>query len=428
MSKEIKLLSGLLAATLFSGVVAPVALAGPGQLQEHSPQQRMMTPAGTQQPASIISARAYQRIVEARSALHQNELNQASQALQEATRLLSMAQTATPAQKVKNQLWVAQKHLEFETVQEVQQDLIPLETSLLEIENVVPVELVREHLRRAKTALQAGNRPQAKQELQLAENQLVFSESALPLATALSQITQAQNLLTQNEPKQADTLLRQAEQRVEAVAILNDIPVTAATRALGQAAFVYNLQDRQTAQQQVQRAAQAIEQTVQTTEGPTKQVAENLAKEIESVQTRLQRGHRISGRELTGLHQRVGALAAYQQAELTWTTSTPANTPEAQAKAKAKADLYQARLDLALAESYQLTSGDKSKASTQLRAAEAALKGAAMKAQPAVKSQITSIESDVSKLKTGVNLQPTAPVRSTYQNSQQTLQQLILGL
>ena len=78
---------------------------------------------------SIISSAAtkvLRHIAKARGAIHEKDLDQAGKDLKQAHKLINIIKTSLPTTKVKDHIWVAKKHLDYESTKEVKSDLVPI--------------------------------------------------------------------------------------------------------------------------------------------------------------------------------------------------------------------------------------------------------------------------------------------------------------
>ena len=73
--------------------------------------------------------------------------------LKQADKLLDDINDALPTTKVKDQIWIAAKHLEYEHPDQVLSDLPPIYSSLSDVADYLPTEKARQHLDRAREAL-----------------------------------------------------------------------------------------------------------------------------------------------------------------------------------------------------------------------------------------------------------------------------------
>ncbi|MBW1803425.1 MAG: YfdX family protein, partial [Deltaproteobacteria bacterium] len=119
--------TGILISSLLFAVVLGTGLALAKTIQEKG----TVSPKKNISPAeeSIISSAAtkvLRHIAKARGAVHSKELDQAKKVLSQAKKLIDIIKASLPTAKVKDHIWVAKKHLDYENTEEVMPDLIPI--------------------------------------------------------------------------------------------------------------------------------------------------------------------------------------------------------------------------------------------------------------------------------------------------------------
>jgi lipoate synthase len=108
-----------------------------------------VTPVKTVTPEeeSVISSAAVKvlrHIVQARGDI--KEKARAKEELNKSLDLIDIIKASLPTAKVKDHIWVAKKHLDYESTEEVMPDMVPIYTALDEIEDLVPVKQAKKHL------------------------------------------------------------------------------------------------------------------------------------------------------------------------------------------------------------------------------------------------------------------------------------------
>lgn len=151
---------------------------------------RTITPAEERSMARS-AAHILRYIAGARYAIAANDIAKARSDLQQSLNLIDILKLQQPTVKVRDHIWVAKKHLEYESTEKVAEDLVPIEADLTEIEDFVPVEEARKHIRSAGAYLKKGDKAGAKKELEAADAALIYTEVDLPLSNTERQITAA---------------------------------------------------------------------------------------------------------------------------------------------------------------------------------------------------------------------------------------------
>lgn len=163
---------------------------------------RQITP---QDEATISSTavKALRHIADARGALlgDKPDSEKAGAQLGQAEKLLDIIQAALPTSEIKDRIWVAKKHLEYEDTREVLPDLVPIYASLEELVDFVPSARARTHLDKAKQALEKGDKPEAVEQLQAADDAMLYMEADLPLSSTRHLVEQATAALSKGIPR-----------------------------------------------------------------------------------------------------------------------------------------------------------------------------------------------------------------------------------
>ncbi len=162
-------------------------------------------------------------IATARSNLKQKKYSKAVQNLAGALNSAVSIRLEEPTFRIKNRIWIAQKHLEFEETFKNISDLAPIYTDLASAEKFVPTSEARTHLDKAKAYLSKNNKEAAKSELQLASEELSYRELDLPLTRSEEAIAASENLIRRKNYALADRALRNAEEAL--VVTVNSVSI-----------------------------------------------------------------------------------------------------------------------------------------------------------------------------------------------------------
>lgn len=142
-------------------------------------------------------------IVQARIYIHKEVPGKAGYEVTEAVRLLRTIRDNLSSKVVKDHIWIARKHLEFEPTAEVLDDL-PSIYALDDIDSYLPTDKARQHIDQAKEFLERKDKRKAEGELALADKSLVSIELELPLLSAEKYILNAQVYLSRKNNSEAD--------------------------------------------------------------------------------------------------------------------------------------------------------------------------------------------------------------------------------
>jgi hypothetical protein len=140
---------------------------------------------------SSAGVKVLRHIAQARSAIHGKDAQSARTELGQVEKLLDIIQAALPTTQVKDRIWVAKKHLEYENTEEVLPDLIPIYSSLDELIDIMPVDMPKKHLEQAKEHLKSGDKESAMEALEATDAALQYTEVDLPLSTTRQLVAQA---------------------------------------------------------------------------------------------------------------------------------------------------------------------------------------------------------------------------------------------
>ena len=247
-------------------------------------------------------------IVQARDDIRAKNSRHAQTELQQAQTLIAIIKTTEPTDKIKDHIWVAKKHLSYESTRTVAQDLVPIYASLDEIADLAPMDKVKEHINKAKKHLEKGNKKAAGEELKLADEAVVFTEIDLPLGSTERHVTDAQMFLTKRESKKADAALKSAEDGVQFLSVMDSSPVWQARESFWSATKNYMAGRAEAARADLKEAKTYLQQVGTTADAKTKTEAGKLLKDTEAIDSKMDKFDHESGQELKSLYERFKAL------------------------------------------------------------------------------------------------------------------------
>ena len=164
--------------------------------------------------ASDSALKVMKKIAQARGDIHKKKWASAKKDLREATSLVEDVRADEPTYRVRDRLWIAQKHLEYEDTDQVVEDLVPIYNDLSFAEGFVSTQEARTHLAKARDSLKNGDKTAAHNELKLAGDSLTYTEVDLPLGKTEESIMDARLLLGKNKGAEADRVLKDAEDSI----------------------------------------------------------------------------------------------------------------------------------------------------------------------------------------------------------------------
>jgi hypothetical protein len=148
--------AGLIAAFLLAldpvGIRAETATGAPTASQG--------TVLSSQEGMSALATKVLHLIVEARGAIHSGEEKRAEGELRKTLALIEHIKSVRPSTRVANHIWVAERKLDYQEPREVALNLIPIEISLADLEEVFSVQRARRHLQAAAAELSGERKSQ----------------------------------------------------------------------------------------------------------------------------------------------------------------------------------------------------------------------------------------------------------------------------
>ena len=353
----------------------------------------------TPQDEAVISSAAVKvlrHIASARGDLRGDKpkIAQAKGELDQSDKLLDIIQASLPTTRVKDHIWVAKKHLEYENTHEVLPDLVPIYSSLDELVNYVPTNNAKAHLDKAKQALEKGDKPKAAQHLQEANDALLYVEADLPLSVTRQLVTQARDALGKGDSKAADKVLRSVEENVVFISVSYQSPLIQAKSALWRASHDYILEDKSLAKSDLDQAVKYLEQAAQSDDQVTRQAAEKLVSDVRDLYQLIESGDKGLSERLVSALGRARALSerSVEYISTGW--------QRLRADDAGKRDLIEAKLQLAYARIDHFSSKDDAAAKVDLAEAKGYLDTAAKQvnagARPKVK-EVTHLIDQIEK-------------------------------
>lgn len=225
---------------------------------------------------SSAGTKVLRHIAQARADIHNNKAKEASGQLAKAQKLLDIIQESLPTTKVKDRIWVAKKHLEYEDTQSVLPDLVPISSSLDELIDVMPVKVARQHLEQAKTHLKSGNKQKAKEALEATDAALEYTEIDLPLSTTRNLVDQAVTDLAKGRNDAAAKALESAENSVVYLSFAIEQPLFSAKAFLWQTVLDLEAGHKDLAKSDLQAAVTNLNAASKSEHKPTAQAAKDM--------------------------------------------------------------------------------------------------------------------------------------------------------
>ena len=411
---------------MIASILAVSVVATQNVLADDVHENIRVTPGHTISPAeerimARSAAHVLRYIADARSAIAANDIAKARSDLQQALNLIDILKLQQPTAKVRDHIWVARKHLDYESTEEVAADLVPIEAELTEIEDFVPVEKARKHIRSAGAYLKKGDKAGAKKELEAADAALIYTEVDLPLSNTERQIIAAQKALDNRQPAKADKALKQAEDGVQILSVAITAPITKARDSIWQASKDFAARDYAAAQADLAEASAWLDKAAQSTDKTTREEAMKLKHSLEGLKRQMNMTAQGAGAGLSRLWQRSQALVEREseKASATW--------GKLHGESVAKKALIEAKLHLAYAKTAQFVQGKSAEVSNELDQAQSYLDKAAETSDKALKAKIHAMSDELNQIKANLH-DKSRNARARYDKLKADLRQTIRDL
>jgi len=387
----------LVVALVTTGFAAPEATASPPAPSETSHITAGVTSPAQQNAIGSAAIRTLRYATQARNAIHEKDLKTAEQDLQRSRELLELIRAARPAASIKEHIWVARQHMEYETAGEVIDDLMLIDAELMNLSGITPTAEAHRHLQAAQALLLADDMQGAQTELDRLEASLIFTEIDLPLAAAEEQIIAAQSMLAQGKPGAADKALASAEGSIQFLAVMGSTPLARARDDLHRAARNYREEHYTAARADLARAGSWLRLASERSVEKGRQGAQQLADEIEALEKKIEQAADNQSHTLGGFIHRSLALIEHE-AEGMWL-----RYKQQQASNLTLRKLIDAKLHLFYA-GHELQRGiDDASTRKELRSTDSYLEEALTEARPEIRKRIVQIRAEVAAIEAGLD-------------------------
>ncbi len=387
---------------MIASILTVIVVATQSVLADDVYENIKLTPDRTISPAEERSmarsaAHVLRYIADARSAIAANDIAKARSDLQRSLNLIDILKLQQPTVKVRDHIWVARKHLDYESAEEVAEDLVPIEADLTEIEGFVPVEKARRHIRSAGAYLKKGDKAGARKELEAADAALIYTEVDLPLSGTERQIIAAQKALDNQQLAKADKALKQAENGVRILSVAVGAPIIQARNSIWQASKDFAARDYAAAKANLAKASAWLDKAAQSTDKTTREEAMKLKHSLEGLKRQMNMTAQGAGAGLSRLWQRSQALVEREseKASATW--------GKLHGESATKKALIEAKLHLAYAQTAQFVKGKSEEVSNELNQAQNYLDKAAETSNKALKAKIHAITDELKQIKANLH-------------------------
>ena len=386
-----------------AALLAAAVISGPALAQDTIKEETTVLPGRTVTPRdeariSAVAVKVLRHIADARGKLQGDspDADKAKSELEQAEKLLDIIQADLPTTKVKDRVWVAKKHLEYEDTQEVLPDLVPIYAGLDELVSYVPTAKAKGHLDEAKQALEKGDKPKAQEQLAATDDALLYVEADLPLKSTRHLVDQAKADLAKGGTKAADQALASAEDNVVFVSVSFQSPLVNAKAALWRAWQDYELGEKVYAKADLDEAVRYLERAVKSEDAVVRKAAGDLVSEVRDLHQLIETDDKGFGAKVESSWHRLQALSE-RSAE-----SISTAWQRLRAEGAGKKDLIEAKLQLAYARIDHQYDKDDAAAKVDLAEAKGYLDAAAGKSKPDIKTKVEEVAGLVQGLEKGI--------------------------
>ncbi len=352
--------------------------ATPQAMPPTTPPTPPQTAITSDEEAAIATAgvKALRYLSQIRANVHNGTIQEVDANLGKVETLLETIQAAVPTSGVRDRIWIAKKHLEYESAMEVLPDLTPIYASLDELAHFMPVDEARKHIDQAKEQLTADDKAKAHAALDVADATLQFTEVDLPLSVTRRLLGEAKKSLAANDADRADQALKSAEDSLVYLSVAIQQPLFRAKAMLWRAVLDFEAGNVSLAQTDLEAAIADLDTATQSDQKATREAASAALPQAKQFLATLESGNDIGAR-LRGLVGRTQALAdrSVQYVATGWARY--------RAPSPYKADLIEARLHVEYARIDRFTGHDLSQAKQELGTAAQLLGQAADQARQA---------------------------------------------
>ena len=358
---------------------------------------KALAPQGEMSLAST-AAKVLCAIAQARGSIHEKNIVQATHGLHKARTLIDLLKAVRPTARVKDHIWVAKKHLDYEPTEKVALDLIPIDLALTNLEYFIPVTEAKAHLQAAHKSLINKDKAGAKKHLEAVDHSLVYTEVDLPLAATEHHLGTAQELLADNKPRKADAALEDAEAGVEFISLSVDAPIVHAKKSLWQGMEAYAAGNVDAGKIDLKQAGVWLTHAMQTRDEEVKAEATALAGELRTLAADTKSQGSAIKIALQSLWRKTKALTEREaaQAVVGWQDfrKQSTTTMPLQNTTKLKVDLTDAKFHMTCAEIFEFITHEGDKARTAIEKAQMHLKAAEELANGRIKAEIQGLNQE----------------------------------
>jgi|GEM_PF-6792425 len=411
-------LHSFVTALLLSGIAATPPASAEQAQEVVSNAITSTVPAAQREAIASAALRMLRYITRARSAIHKNDLDQARQDVQQAHELMALIEAARPASRLKEYIWVTRQHMDYETAEDVIDDLTLIDAELLSLGDIMPTAQAHRHLQATQALMKKNDTKAARQELDRLEASLVFTEFDLPLAACEQQILAAQEALTRNQPAAADKNLVAAEESIQFITLGGGAALVSARTHLSRAVNNYHDEYFAAAKADLAQASEWLRRAGKDTDEKGRKEAQKLAANIDTLKDKLDAEADDHTKTLSVFLHRSVALIE-REAEDLWLRykRQQAANHTLRKLLDAKMHLYYGKIDLAQGR-------DTDSIRKELESTDRYLEEALNQAEPPVRERIKHLREEIHALEKNLD-GDRKQVKAQYEQTMTNLVQLI---
>jgi hypothetical protein len=384
------------AAALFAVTIATAASAAPADTARIN-ETVTVTPLHTltaQEQSAISSAagKILRHVAQARADIHHKDAEAAKASLGKVDTLLNIIEAALPTARVKDRIWVAKKHLEYEDTEDVLPEMVPIYSSLDQLVDLMPVQTAKHHIDKARKHLENNDKANATKELEAADTSLAYNEVDLPLAFTHREVDAAKSALDKGNLDAADDALKATENSVVYISAGVDEPLVAAQSSLWHATRDYAAGAYEKARAEVRQTVEDLEHAATTADAKTSNDIHKLIAKARSLDNKIQTRSADAADELAHLWQHTQALSQRSVEYLS------AGWNQLVAGGKLKSNLIEAKYHVANAKIDLFTAKDDADARSELNQAVGYLDNALHQADKTQQVEVRAMRQDAKRL------------------------------
>lgn len=358
-------------------------------------------------------------VADARDALHRKDAKDAKMYLRKALLKIKSINNLMPTQTIIDHIEIAKKHLNYESTQEVKQDLIPIAYDINRLTFALPTDDIKKHYVNLQKAVNSGNKKNIQKELATLKKAVTVSAICLPVNETETYIYKALKVLNISDYKQADAALKEAESDLVVMSVTDVQPMTNAKKSFYKAMTDYTKGEYAKAKEDLHQSELWLDRAMYTSDVKTKAEIKELKQKAEVLKENLSQNSVNAKEKIKELLAKSKALSEKIKNSMIYKYDT------SKKEAKIKSDLLDAKLHLEYAEDIeQSVYGTKRDLKTELQKAKLSLKNASQYANTKTKASIKKIESDINTVAQNVKENKNS-VKSKYDEIKTKIDKLI---